>query len=331
MNFSKDILRKLIVCMIIVLNLIFVNQIISYAACSHPSRSYEDQGDGRHKIYCSSCGIRFGQGTHSYGSWKTTRNATCTQSGKQTRKCKYCSASETRYTSKLDHDWSGWKRSTTEHWKECDNCDATNDEGDHYDDNEDGYCDECNYLMAIPASATISGAVTVKEGESALFTINVTKGTTPITYQWYYNTSNSTSNGVAVDGATGTSITIAATDRNMNGRYYYCAMKNKAGTKYSPTALLTVYYPFTLGSQPQDATLKKDEYATFSVAIGTKGNPNTYTYQWYVAASETATGSKINGATSASYTITPARNTHQEYYYCVVNNGQYTVNSERAK
>ena len=110
------------------IGIILISQVVNYAAdCSHESIAYEDQEDGRHKIYCSDCGSRLGQGTHSYGSWKTERYATCTQTGKQTRKCQYCSASETRYTSKLDHEWSSWKRSSTEHWKECENCDATDD------------------------------------------------------------------------------------------------------------------------------------------------------------------------------------------------------------
>jgi len=296
--------------------------------------NYVSAGGGKHYIYvnCTKCGASYSsRGNCSYGSWKTTRHPTCTSYGKKTRSCGLCGSSESMNIAKLDHDWSGWKKSKTEHWKECNNCGTEKSRDDHYDDNIDGYCDACNYLMAIPGAANISGGVAVKEGEGASFSITLLRGTPPITYQWYYNTSNSTSNGVEISGATGTSVSIASTTRAMNGRYYYCAMTNKAGTHYSPTALLTVYYPFTIGSQPKDANLKKGESATFSVTIGTKGNPDSYTYQWYVAASETATGSKLNGATKSSYTVTPTKNIHEEWYYCVISNGQYTATSERAK
>ena len=296
--------------------------------------SYYAMGD-KHLItvYCSRCGRWLNTSApHSFGGYKTTKNPTCTSYGTKTRYCSKCGYSETIRTTMLDHSWSSWHYNTTQHWKTCNyNCGTESSRGNHYDNNHDGYCDACNYLMAIPGQATISGAVAVKEGEGAGFSITLQRGTEPITYQWYYNTSNSTSNGVPISGATTTSYSIPSTDRSMNGRYYYCGMTNKAGTHYSPTALLTVYYPFTLGSQPQSYNLKKGESATFSVSIGTRGNPNSYTYQWYLASSPTAAGSKINGATGSSYTVTPTKNIHEEYYYCEVSNGQYSVISNRAK
>lgn len=285
-----------------------------------------------HVLQVHGCGGGYDSwSNHNFGSWTQTVSPTCVDTGVERRWCSTCGYGASRAVSSLGHSLSGWKQSTTQHWKVCNRCNATENTGNHVDADVNGYCDTCNYLMAIPVSATISSAVSVKEGASASFSISVTAGTNPITYQWYYNTSNSTSGGTAVPGATSTLLSIATTTKDMNGRYYYCAMSNKAGTKYSPTAKLTVYYPFTLGTHPQDANLKKGESATFSVGIGTAGNPNSYTYQWYIASSATGAGNKITGATGSSYTVTPTANVHEAYYYCVVSNGQYEVISNRAK
>lgn len=47
--------------------------------------------------------------SHSYGSWSTISNATCTSSGKQKRTCSVCGASETQSTNTLGHNWSSYK------------------------------------------------------------------------------------------------------------------------------------------------------------------------------------------------------------------------------
>ncbi|MCL2070828.1 MAG: peptidoglycan DD-metalloendopeptidase family protein [Oscillospiraceae bacterium] len=46
--------------------------------------------------------------THSYGSWSTTKAATCTADGQQQRKCS-CGATETKPIAKLGHNWGAWK------------------------------------------------------------------------------------------------------------------------------------------------------------------------------------------------------------------------------
>lgn len=45
-------------------------------------------------------------GSHSYGSWTTTKAATCTASGSKTRKCSGCSKTETQSISALGHNYS---------------------------------------------------------------------------------------------------------------------------------------------------------------------------------------------------------------------------------
>ncbi len=58
------------------------------------------------KEYWSSEASFTTKGSHSYGSWSTTKSATCTASGTKTRKCSGCSATETQTISALGHNYS---------------------------------------------------------------------------------------------------------------------------------------------------------------------------------------------------------------------------------
>lgn len=45
---------------------------------------------------------------HVYGSWKTTKNATCTESGTKTRTCSICGKTETQTIAALGHAFGSW-------------------------------------------------------------------------------------------------------------------------------------------------------------------------------------------------------------------------------
>ena len=193
------------------------------------------------------------------------------------------------------------------------------------------------YDVAVRDKTTITGptGVQVKTGETATFKVVATSGTN-IRYQWYYNTSNSTSGGTKISGATSSTYSVT-TDKSMNNRYYYCVLSNNSDSATtltstaSNTALLTVWWPHEISAHPADIKVKKDETASFSVTV-TGGNPSTYTYQWYSVASATGgTGTKINGATNSTYSYAPTQNISGMWYYCVVSNGKYTLTSNRGK
>ncbi len=48
---------------------------------------------------------------HSYGSWTTSKNATCTENGTQQRKCSICGYTETQNINKLGHNLGNWTTS----------------------------------------------------------------------------------------------------------------------------------------------------------------------------------------------------------------------------
>ena len=66
-------------------------------------------------LYCKDCGTTTQTGSsipakgHRWGQWTTTKKATCTEAGIETRKCKKCGKTEERETKVLGHDWDDWK------------------------------------------------------------------------------------------------------------------------------------------------------------------------------------------------------------------------------
>lgn len=68
---------------------------------------------------------------------------------------------------------------------------------------------------------------TVAVGQIASLSV-VASGSGTLSYQWYSNTRNSTSGGVAIDG--GTSSTYVAPTTTSGTQYYYCVVENIVGT-----------------------------------------------------------------------------------------------------
>ncbi len=89
----------------------------------------------------------------------------------------------------------------------------------------------------------------------------------------------------------------------------------------------------TVTITPSAANVKAGTGKSFSVSVS-GGYPTSYTYQWYYSDSQTGTGTRINGETSSSYTISSndmKSGLNGRYYYCIVSNGQYDVESGRSK
>lgn len=177
-------------------------------------------------------------------------------------------------------------------------------------------------------------AKSVKAGTAATFSVRASGGNpNNYTYQWYYSTSQN-GTGTRISGAIASSYTINASDMSsgLNGRYYYCVVSNGEFDITSNRAKLTVYSAPTVEA-PVEKSVKEGTDAVFSVRAS-GGYPDSYSYQWYYALSSSGTGTRINGATSATYTILSVNMTAAlsgRYYYCEVSNGQYTVKSSRAK
>ena len=71
---------------------------------------------------------------HSFTSYVSNNDATCTGNGTETAKCDRCDATDTRtdVDSALGHDWATeWTTDGTSHWHECSRCDEINDKANH--------------------------------------------------------------------------------------------------------------------------------------------------------------------------------------------------------
>jgi hypothetical protein len=94
-------------------------------------------------------------------------------------------------------------------------------------------------LTVTPVAPTINtqpANTTVVAGQSAAFTISVTGGTVPVTYQWKRD-------GVAIAGATSASYTLSAVALADNSANFVVDVTNPAGTISSQAASLTVTAP----------------------------------------------------------------------------------------
>ena len=110
-------------------------------------------------------------------------------------------------------------------------------------DSNSGATKDATYTVTIE-NAEITGSVTVsgtnKVGETLTATPTTTvpsSGSTFSNYQWYYNDTNLTSGGEAIEGATNSTYTIGS---SMKGKYIYVKVKASANNYNDKTLTSTV-------------------------------------------------------------------------------------------
>ncbi len=169
-----------------------------------------------------------------------------------------------------------------------------------------------------PATLTVQNApaithqpadVTVNEGQPAQFEVGASGFPAP-GVQWEISTDGGES-WSPVEGATTTTLTIAAADRAEDGHSYRAVLHNAAGTVTSRAAQLTVHAVPVVTEQPAGMTVEIGDEATFEAVAS--GFP-TPTIQWELSSDEGKTWTAIAGATSSSLTIAEAKasdNGHQ--------------------
>ena len=124
-------------------------------------------------------------------------------------------------------------------------------------------------------------------GSNITFTV-VVAGSSPLSYQWQYNSSN-------IPSATLNVYTINNAGTNNSGNYTASA-SNPAGTVNSSAAKLLILNPPAITVQPTNATVILSNSYTFNVVA----TGDLLHYQWQKS------GAPIIGATNSSYTITNA-------------------------
>ena len=183
-----------------------------------------------------------------------------------------------------------------------------------------------NVTSSVSGAFITSPATVVSSQSTATQTTCINVAFTPIsvtatgagtlTYQWYQNTTASTSGGTPVSGATSSSYTPSAASAGT--LYYYCIVTGTCTSATSSISGAFIVNPATAISGQSTSTQTVCINSAFSPISVTATGTGTLTYQWYSNTSAANTGGTlITGATSSSYTpLSTAAGTL--YYYCIV-------------
>ena len=184
-------------------------------------------------------------------------------------------------------------------------------------------------VNAIPtiSSPPSSGTETLCVGGSATpLSVTAAAGSGTITtYQWYSNTSASTTGAtlVATNSSAATTDTYTPSTASVGTLYYYVVVTNSNTCPVTSafTGAITVNASVSITAPPSTAAQ--------TVCVGFAITPLSVTatggglsYQWYSNnTNSNVGGTLISGATAASYPPSNAVAMATTYYYCVVSNG----------
>jgi hypothetical protein len=172
-------------------------------------------------------------------------------------------------------------------------------------------------ITVQPASVTNNATTT------ATFSVTVS-GTTPFTYQWYFNGTNALTNGGNISGATNSSLTISNVLAANQGAYSV-TVSNPAGTTNSTNAQLVVIDPY-ITVQPVGVTKSLGSPVSFSVtAVGTQ----PLSYQWQQNGIAVVTDTNHIGASSATLSIGSIQDSDAGTYQVIVTNSVGVATSVR--
>ncbi|MEM7164473.1 MAG: immunoglobulin domain-containing protein [Planctomycetota bacterium] len=177
----------------------------------------------------------------------------------------------------------------------------------------------CGQVVSVSATIVVEAQPTVSDlgdqsvcpGDPVTF-MTTASGFAPLTLQWRHN-------GADIVGATTDTYTIATATPADAGLYELVATDPCGTTVVS--ALLTVFEPVQIMTQPSSTTVCPDDNVSFFVAAS--GNPAP-TYQWYLD------GTPVAGATSATYALAQALPADVGSYTVDVTNACGTVTSVQA-
>lgn len=170
----------------------------------------------------------------------------------------------------------------------------------------------------IVSTQPIATQTLCQNATASALTVVASGGIGTYSYQWYSNTSNSTSGGTLINGAV--TDTYTPSTSNAGTIYYYCEITQPNGigcNVSSEISEVNVNIAPTILNNPSSSTVCLGNNPTLlSVSyLNGVGTPN---YQWYSNTSSANTGGTlISGATNATYNP-PATSTGTIFYYCEV-------------
>jgi hypothetical protein len=159
-----------------------------------------------------------------------------------------------------------------------------------------------------------------------------------LSYQWFKNTTNSTTGGTSI-GSSATAASYVPQTNVAGTRYYYVVVTNtddditngdKAVAVTSSVATVTIAARVNaatpvISEQPQDPTIVAGSSVTLSVTA-TVSDAGTLSYQWYVNTTNSTTGGTPIGSAASYELLTDAADEGSTKYYYVVVTNTATVN-----
>ena len=148
--------------------------------------------------------------------------------------------------------------------------------------------------------------------------VSASGGLGSYSYQWYSNTINSVSGGIAISGANNSNylplVGIIGTT------YYYCVI-SQSGLNCEvtsiPIAIVVTPAP-TFSTNPDSLQIVCLDGSLSALTVAYQNGVGIPTYQWFVNTSNSYSAAvPIVGATNATY-APPSNNVGTLYYYCVV-------------
>lgn len=182
-----------------------------------------------------------------------------------------------------------------------------------------------NYTVIVnpaPAISTQPTSSTVCLGGAPTpLTVALNSSSGTPTYQWYSNTTNSTTGGTLISGATNATFNPPSTATGT--LYYYCIITLPTGgcsNLTSNVATVTITPTPTITAQPTPTqNLCTGVTIPSPLAVSFTGGTGTAGYQWYSNTSSATTGGTlIPGATNATYTPTIFTTAGTYYYYVII-------------
>jgi hypothetical protein len=174
--------------------------------------------------------------------------------------------------------------------------------------------------VGLPSIIRAPSSQTNNAGTTAVFSAGAV-GTLPLSYQWFWNGTNSLSDGDKLSGAHSATLTISNVLGADAGSYTVVVTNGLGSVTSSPPAVLTVVEPI-ITSQPVSQTNNAGTTAVFSVgAVGTL----PLSHQWFKG------GLLINGATNPTLTLPFISEGDVAGYSVVVSNAYGSTNSRTAE
>ena len=176
-------------------------------------------------------------------------------------------------------------------------------------------------VLAPPTIATqpTSTQTICAGGTPSALTLAYSGGTGTATYQWYSNTTNATTGGTLIAGATSSTYTPAAI--NTAGTYYYYGEAtlngSGCGTATSASAEVIVVADPSITVQPLVTQTVCQNGISTPLTVTVTGGTGTTTYQWFTNPINSNVGGFASGNAATLTPITAFVGT--AYVYCVIN------------